>query len=334
MITIKEVLNSPGIRENAQMNADEGDIGTRLEKGIISAAMANAEGAAGYLPAKGQENVSLLQRQKQSKSGSQDFTFQCKSDSAEKMAQTQAPPAAPTFPRAPAAPMRNNKAGAPPIANGPLPPPAQYPAPTQPSTQQAAPPPKPRRDPDWWRRSAHRRKEQKQAESFHAPPDPKSPDDNYFCLFCEYEQIFGELPHYLGRQYEIKERRRRRERETNQKRLEAAKAKSRKGKKAKGGAKTASAPANAANNITPHAQPYDPAYTDPPQDDVSQGEDFFDDEYDEGIPAPAPLDTHGQRGHGAGVSHHQHHHHHPPPLPHGVDDLPELDRSKSLPTHM
>lgn len=301
--------------------------------------MANTRGPDGYAPPRGQENVSLLERQKQIKAGSQNFTFECKSDSADKLA-IQPPPLPPNFPKALTVPTTTKgRSGNMQVPNGAVPSPAQYPATNRASPQQAPPPQKPRRDPDWWKRAARRRKEDKARERIYLSR-PHDPEKDYFCEFCEYESIWGPLQ-FLGRQFEARERRRRRAHEGKKKRLNAAKAKSRKGKKGKGGTKNTNAAAPLTN--APHSQPYDPAHTDPPQDDVSPGEDFFEDEYDETVSTPLRGNHHDHHDHhhhhhhhpaGQASTHHHHHHHRGHGHGHDVGDLPGLDRSRSLPTHM
>ncbi|KAF5019698.1 hypothetical protein F66182_8295 [Fusarium sp. NRRL 66182] len=94
--------------------------------------------------------------------------------------------------------------------------------------------------------TAARRRRQIAAEKRRA--SPPNPADAWICEFCEYEEIFGEPPRALIRNYEIKDRRRRQEEADRKRLLEKAKAKSRKGKKsgkapARGGQTTTQNPA-------------------------------------------------------------------------------------------
>ncbi|KAG7123185.1 hypothetical protein HYQ45_014044 [Verticillium longisporum] len=79
--------------------------------------------------------------------------------------------------------------------------------------------------------AAHRCREARE-KAYHNPPRP---EDMWICEFCEYEQIFGEPPYALIRQYEIKDQKARRQEQERKRLLEKAKAKSRKGKKANSG---------------------------------------------------------------------------------------------------
>ncbi|KAM9884976.1 hypothetical protein VDGL01_00862 [Verticillium dahliae] len=79
--------------------------------------------------------------------------------------------------------------------------------------------------------AAHRRREARE-KAYHNPPRP---EDMWICEFCEYEQIFGEPPYALIRQYEIKDQKARRQEQERKRLLEKAKAKRRKGKKANSG---------------------------------------------------------------------------------------------------
>ncbi|KAL5596558.1 uncharacterized protein BROUX77_007242 [Berkeleyomyces rouxiae] len=67
------------------------------------------------------------------------------------------------------------------------------------------------------------------------PPSPLLDDEDYICLFCDYEAIFGEPPRYLIRSFEMRARNERIEEEKKRRRLEQVKARNRKGKKAAAG---------------------------------------------------------------------------------------------------
>ncbi|PHH51455.1 hypothetical protein CFIMG_000161RA, partial [Ceratocystis fimbriata CBS 114723] len=67
------------------------------------------------------------------------------------------------------------------------------------------------------------------------PPAPLLDEEEYICLFCDYEAIFGEPPRYLIRSFELRARNERIEEEKKRRRLEQVKARNRKGKKATAG---------------------------------------------------------------------------------------------------
>ena len=141
-----------------------------------------------------------------------------------------------------------------------------------------------RRKGDIYALQARQRRLQQEYANLHHPP---AAEDMWICEFCEYESIFGELPHALIRQYEIKDRKERRRLAEKRRLLEKAKMKGRKGKKqTKNAAKAAN---NAAQNATSNQQqPYDQQGLD--QGGMgSQGDDYLDDGYgDEPLPMPTP----------------------------------------------
>ncbi|KAB2580139.1 hypothetical protein DBV05_g1281 [Lasiodiplodia theobromae] len=282
------------------------------DHGIISTAIANAN-AAGHTSqqSKGKENVSLLQ-QEAAKTTPQktQFTFTCGSpnqptwpsaNGAYPAADPRAPPPAPS----PAGPPSASRIPLPtqatrsthgtqtsPQMNGAQQPPTpgqQAPAPA-PNAQQAAPqqqPKKPRRKPEKiYAMAARRRRLQQEYTNYHHPP---ARDDIWICEFCEYEDIFGEPPRALIRQYEIKDRKEQKRMAEKRRLLEKAKMKGRKGKKA---AKTAGGRQVAQNQ---HAQQqhggqhgYDHQVH--PDGTIDGQDEYFEDDYDDGV-APPDVDA-------------------------------------------
>lgn len=135
-----------------------------------------------------------------------------------------------------------------------------------------------RRRGDVYALAARQRKLQQEYSNIQHPP---APDDIWICEFCEYESIFGQPPHALIRQYEVKDRKERRRLAEKRRLLEKAKLKGRKGKK-----QTKNA-AKAANNAA-HQNANQQAYDQQPLDQI--GDDDLDYGYDDDpIPMPAPL---------------------------------------------
>jgi hypothetical protein len=125
--------------------------------------------------------------------------------------------------------------------------------------------------------AARQRKLQQEYSNVQHPP---APEDIWICEFCEYESIFGEPPHALIRQYEIKDRKERKRLEEKRRLLEKAKLKGRKGKKQ---GKNAAKAANAAAQQPLNPQDYD----NQPLDQL--GDDDLDYGYDDDpISMPAP----------------------------------------------
>jgi hypothetical protein len=271
--------------------------------GIISTAIANAQMTP---PPTGNENISLLQQEASKNSANKtQFTFTCGSDSANKMVwpgQTngqypQPPGAYPTNSAAPPAPPQGARARPPvrpdvpanathgtqtsPTLNGaqqagagkgPPPPKGSQPTP------QAPPPRKPRRSAaKLYAMAARKRRVNQEYTNFHNPPNPA-----WICEFCEYEDIFGEPPMALIRQYEIKDRKERKRLAEKRRLLEKARMKGRKGKKAsKKGQNNAN---NAAHNQNPPPGGYDRHPDDPAFD--GQEDDYYDEDYDHMPPKP------------------------------------------------
>ena len=133
-----------------------------------------------------------------------------------------------------------------------------------------------RRRGDVYALAARQRKLQQEYSNIQHPPPP---EDIWICEFCEYESIFGQVPHALIRQYEIKDRKERRRLAEKRRLLEKAKLKGRKGKKQ---TKNAAKAANSAAHSTANQQPYDQQ----PLDQL--GDDDLDYDDDDPIPVPAP----------------------------------------------
>lgn len=137
--------------------------------------------------------------------------------------------------------------------------------------------------------AAKQRRLETQYNNYHNPPKP---EDMWICEFCEYEQIFGEPPRALIRQYEIRDQKARHKEEERKRLLEKAKAKSRKGKKpAKSPAKTSS-PQNQQPNTGEVPLPLPIAAGDAAHEDYeythddysNDPEDEFDDSYSQEDP--------------------------------------------------
>lgn len=134
-----------------------------------------------------------------------------------------------------------------------------------------------RRRGDIYSLAARQRKLQQEYTNLQHPP---SHEDVWICEFCEYESIFGQQPHALIRQYEIKDRKERRRLAEKRRLLEKAKLK---GRKAKKQTKNAAKAANHASHQPTNQQPYDPQALD------QIGDDELDFGYDDDpIPMPDP----------------------------------------------
>lgn len=254
------------------------------DQGIISAAIANATALLRKPLSKGQENIGVLdQEAKQAHSNSQ-FTFTCETEAK-----------GVTFPEqslySPGYAQRNNLT--PPTNSGHNSKANAHPAQTtanvaagsnQPAAAASAPPnanvqgKKPRRRRgDVYALAARQRKLQQEYNNLQHPP---APEDIWICEFCEYESIFGQPPHALIRQYEIKDRKERRRLAEKRRLLEKAKLKGRKGKKqTKNAAKAAN---HNAGNV--NQQPYD----NQPLDQLGDDDDLDYGYDDDAIPMPAP----------------------------------------------
>ncbi|RMZ91229.1 hypothetical protein DV736_g1527, partial [Chaetothyriales sp. CBS 134916] len=251
------------------------------DQGIISAAIANATALLRKPLGKGQDDIGVLEQQAKQAPANSQFTFTCETNakgvqfpeqslyspkylqrganlaphtSADKTSATQGTQTTPNLP--------NTAAG-------------QSPLPSAPGMSAQGKKPRRRRG-DVYALAARQRKLQQEYDNIQHPP---APEDIWICEFCEYESIFGQPPHALIRQYEIKDRKERRRLAEKRRLLEKAKLKGRKGKKqTKNAAKAAN---NAAHNVI-NQQTYDQQPLDQPGDDDL---DAYD---DDPIPIPAP----------------------------------------------
>ena len=280
------------------------------DQGIISAAIANAASIPTPI-AKGQENISLVQRQlaaKKAAPAKTQFTFTCESDNSKDIVWPgEVAPYSDLNPQAqpnPPPPISQSHYQDTNLVNttGTQTSPNmgsqanQASSNTQNPTQQ--PPVQPRKP----RRSAakryaiaarDRRMQQQHNNYYHPPRD----EDIWICEFCEYESIFGSPPEALVRQYEIKDRRERKRLAEKRRLLEKAKMKGRKGRKgAKGkGGGSANASANHTNhatNATSQQQSYSASAENHVQDQSTQyeGEDYADEYDDDGLEVPDPVE--------------------------------------------
>ncbi|CZR63827.1 uncharacterized protein PAC_13724 [Phialocephala subalpina] len=283
--------------------------------GIISRSIANANAEKSPItPAKGQENVSLLQQAaKKSSPASTQFTFTCDSQvpgtvpwpGSSTTAMHQSPAArmsthaTQTSPSIPSSGVPNNVAHA---KQGLV-------SSQHPQNPHKQPPPQPAPQKKTRRRNlgkeyliaARERRRQQEYLRAHHPP---SPDDIWICEFCEYERIFGTPPEALIRQYEIKDRRVRKQEADRRRLLEKAKMKGRKGKK---GNKTApkNVPTTQDRQAQHHQAPPASMHPSQSQSQGTQSEDFYEDEYDDEYaqddppPPPSPVGPPVSRHHGA-----------------------------------
>jgi hypothetical protein len=256
------------------------------DQGIISAAIANATALLRKPLNKGQENVGVLDQQVKSAPTNSQFTFTCETEakgvtfpeqSLYSPGYSQRNNLAPSNQSTPAQKVSNHgtqttshapTSGAPhaPVAAG-----------TNANANANAQGKKPRRRRgDVYALAARERKLQTKYNNLQHPP---APEDIWICEFCEYESIFGEPPHALIRQYEIKDRKERRRLAEKRRLLEKAKLKGRKGKKqSKNAAKAANQAALPVHHSDYHTQGLDPL-----------GDDELDYGYDDDpIPMPAP----------------------------------------------
>lgn len=295
------------------------------QQGIISAAIASAEVKQGSASL-GQENISLLQRQQQQHPSSvpKDFTFEWPSDSGSKMSlSARGPISPPTQSSAHLNPNRGMAAqgtqtspsGSRPANAQSIPPPA---AGSYPPNQQTMPPPKPRRRRrDSLREAAQQRRVRQQQENIANPP---SAEDRYICDFCEYEAIYGRPPTALIKSYEMRDRQARKREEAQKRNLEKLKAKGRKNRKAKNGVKNGNA-ATGTENLPPQNQPYDPRYDAGGGDLDSQGDEYFEDGYEDPLPLPTQHQQAGPTRSYAPP---------PPPPPPDEDGINAEPRSRSV----
>jgi rubrerythrin len=284
--------------------------------GIISRSIANANAEKSPItPAKGQENVSLLQQQasKKSSPASTQFTFTCDSQ----VPGTVAWPGPSTTTTMHQSPMVRGMSAAyrstkeycaqqrteatqtsPNMATASLL--TEKPKQGQAASQQsgnsqkqssvpAEPTKKPRRRAaKEYLIAARQRRHAQQFKNYHNPP---AAEDIWICEFCEYERIFGTPPKALIRQYEIKDRRAKKQEAEKRRLLEKAKMKGRKKK----GNKSAPKPSQTAQNPQPPHQPQPPSMNQSQsQSQGTQSEEYYEEEYDDDYaqddpPPPSPI---------------------------------------------
>jgi len=246
-------------------------------QGIISSAIASAA-ENGFLPTpKGQENVSLLDRQKEGLPPPQTFTF----ESEPKLRMSPHPPitSAPGTQRAPVNPSTSQH----------IPPPD---AQDVPRTEHERTESEVRVDQNReLKKAARMRRAAQQAKNRATRPQP---EDRWSCYFCEYEDIFGEPPRALIRQYELKDAKARKDAAEKKRLLDKAKAK---GRKLKKGARPPRGVNPSGGHHGSQSQYYDDQYDalHPPEQD-RDGDEFFDDGVGNGLP-PTPYPDLGGPSH-------------------------------------
>jgi rubrerythrin len=273
--------------------------------GIISRSIANANAEKSPItPAKGQENVSLLQQQaaKKSSPASTQFTFTCDSQVPGTVSWPgPSTTTTTTMHQSPA--IRNlttqatqtspNMAAAPHTAEKPK----QGLAASQhaPNTQKQSPAPaepakKPRRRPaaKEYLIAARQRRHAQQFKNYHNPP---APEDIWICEFCEYERIFGTPPRALIRQYEVKDRRAKKQEAEKRRLLEKAKMK---GRKKKGNKAVPKSSQTAQNSQPPQQTQPSSMNQSQSQSQGTQSEEYYEEEYEDDYaqddpPPPSPV---------------------------------------------
>lgn len=286
------------------------------DQGIISAAIAHAAALPTPL-AKGQENVSLLEKESHKRAGSPrtQFTFSCEPLSGKSMIW----PGHETV--SPASSKHMNRTGSAVSQVGQLqkdvstqgtqtsphmPSPVSQAASKQTSNNQQASqqPRKPRRPlVKQYTMAARERRLRQDYNNYHHPPRE---EDVWVCEFCEYESIFGSPPEALIRQYEIKDRRDRRRLAEKQRLLEKAKMKGRKGKKGNKNAKNV----NTAVHPNPKSRPDQPPLDQAPfGNQGTESDDYVHNDMGESLPE---LPPHIPSKIPQPVSHNQNHSYRPP----------------------
>ena len=284
------------------------------DQGIISAAIANAA-ASPTTPVHGQENTSLFEQQslKKPSSSKTQFTFTCESDSGKSMAwpDVQSPLSRwdKDIAHAPKARIpQNNRVSAmqspqtgPNVANHSGEATFQQPGGNQHAPQQAA---KPYRSLDkQYKIAARDRRLRQEYNNYHHPPKE---EDIWICQFCEYENIFGEKPHLLIRQYEAKDRRERKRLAEKRRLLEKAKMKGRKGKKGNKNSKPSSTATQQQQQNQKHYYDTHSGEDIPTQHQGTQSEEYGLDDYEEdSLPMPMPQQTPSKIPQPAIPNHHQ-----------------------------
>ncbi len=254
--------------------------------GIIADAIANAE----KIPhLGGQENQSLLQQQSKPSPGSSQFTFTCDS---QVPGSTSWPGADHNLNMSSSGATHHSQAsqanhlnqGAPPAADGP---------PLDPRSAEAnhPPPPNPQKKPEnlnrVLREQAKARKKNARSQN---RQNPSKPEDVWVCDFCIYEDIYGEPPRHLIRDFEMKERKQRLQEAALKRKMEKMKKDARKGKR--GGRVPIPHDHSHDRNVPPHAHHGHDNY----ESDVEEDEYEADEYEDEGMyspdePPPLEQDT-------------------------------------------
>ncbi|TVY65537.1 hypothetical protein LSUE1_G007431 [Lachnellula suecica] len=275
--------------------------------GIISRSIADANAEKHPIsPARGQENVSLLQQQasKKTTTASTQFTFTCDSQVPGTVAWPGPTTSAPLHHTSAAARMSTHATQTSPNIPASLNVPnavsqakqglaaSQTPHNPKQSPPAAAPKKTRRRTGKEYLIAARQRRQELEYRNFQHPP---SLDDIWICEFCEYERIFGTPPEALIKQYEIKDRRIRKQEAERRRLLEKAKMKGRKGKKGNKAAAAVKNPAAAHDRQATHQQPqqHAPMNQSQSQSQGTQSEEYYEDEYDDEYvqddPPPSPA---------------------------------------------
>ena len=224
---------------------------------------------------KGQENVGVLDQQSKQAAANSQFTFTCESDVKGVTFPEQSLYSSSYAQRSgylpPPAPQNGQRAPHPQSAQGGhAAQTSQQAIPANANANAAGKKPRRRRGDVYALAARQRKLQQEYANIQHAP----APEDIWICEFCEYESIFGQPPHALIRQYEIKDRKERRRLAEKKRLLDKAR---RRGKKAAKSTKN-----NKNNNrATNQQQDYDAQ----PLDD-QLGDEDLDYPYDED---PEPI---------------------------------------------
>ncbi|KAK4200307.1 hypothetical protein QBC40DRAFT_174280 [Triangularia verruculosa] len=246
---------------------------TTENTGIISNAIANAEKLA---PHQGQENISLLEQQLNTKRtpATSQFTFTCASAVTAWPGRVLPPQQSMNI----RYPMDNTSRGVQVPQTAYAPPAQTQPADALPKDTtsksgvnnhaQPLPKSKPARRSaaKEYLAAARARRRAKQEENRRHPPKP---EDIWICHFCEYEDIFGRPPEALIRQYEMKDRKQRQLEQQRRAQWERMKKGKHKGKK---NSKLPNKNNNAVQDA-PAADSLGPSYS-----QGTQSEEYYDDE--------------------------------------------------------
>ncbi|KAI9664285.1 MAG: hypothetical protein M1829_005840 [Trizodia sp. TS-e1964] len=322
-----------------------------VDHGIISAAIASAAEKRNPQSVRGQENISLLQRDLHGKASPAKPQFTFTADSAEaanlvwpgkKLVPSfigYAPASAPTAPpgvhhtKQPTrgfstqgtqtSPNLSSQAGLRHSSAASQHPPNNT---TPPAANQDTPQPlkksRSRRTGKDYLIAARQRRSRQESNNNHHPPNT---EDFWICEFCEYESIFGSPPEALMRQYEIKDRKERRRLAAKQRLLEKAKMKGRKNKKGTKAAVAAKAAANSAshNNQQTTAQQHQHVPNPPRGQSHKHGTESegHEDESDPLAVHPSDTNTFPVVTDTKRPIHHHHHHPHAAPTRSAHADL-------------